>query len=347
MKKCIGILFGGQSSEHPVSLMSTVSVLRNLPEKYETYLVGITKDGKWYHYQGKIENIEDGSWEKDVGNREVILSPNANHHGFYELVNHKIVPIDCLFPVLHGRFGEDGSIQGLCQLNGIPCVSDNMTACAISMDKEFTHIVAERAGIEMAKYLVFHRNHHSSFDEMYKQSEDKFGMPCYVKPSKEGSSFGAHKVHNRKEFEEYCLDAFSYDEKIIVEEFIEGNEVGCAVLGDLVVGVVDEVVVETEMYGYAEKYDGFKTVIYTPTKNLTEKQQKQVIEMGKVIYQAIGCDVMARIDFFASEKRIVFNELNLIPGFTSHSRYPAMFRESGVSYSELLERLIELVCKEK
>lgn len=335
----IAILFGGQSSEHPVSLMSATSVVNNLDKKYEQYLVGITKDGRWYHYLGESSDIENGEWEHHGDNEEVILSANRNHHGFYNLKKQCIDKIDVIFPVLHGRYGEDGTIQGLCQLAGIKMISNSLANNAISMDKEFTHIICESYGIKMAKYLAVKKGDNYTFESL----KDKLGLPMYVKPAREGSSFGAHKIKNKDDFIKYTNDAFNYDSKILYEEFIDGNEVGYAYLPSDDSAKVYEVIVDTEMYGYDEKYNGYKTNIYYPAKTLSQQQQDEVVEISKKIAKIMECDVLARIDFFASSKGLIFNELNTIPGFTSHSLYPAMFNAAGVNATELLNKLIDLV----
>ena len=344
----LAVLFGGQSHEHPVSLMSATSVLNNLDKKYDVFMVGITMDGRWYHFQGEIDEIANDTWENNPDNEEVILSTSPQAHGFYLLNQHRYEYVDAIFPVLHGRGGEDGTIQGLCQLNGIPCVSCDLTSSAIAMDKEYTHIICEAYGIPMAKYRVLHRSHHAEYPELFNELSQSLGLPFYVKPSKEGSSFGAHKVEDYNHFVVFVEDAFHYDEKILAEEFISGTEVGCAILGEDKTGVVYEVVVETEMYGFAEKYDGYKTNIYYPSINLSQHQMDIVKELSLKVYHALGCTVMGRADFFASENgRIIFNEINLIPGFTSHSLYPSMFIADGMDYTTLLNELIEIVLPEE
>ena len=340
----LAVLFGGQSHEHPVSLMSVTSVLNNLDKKYDVYMVGITASGCWYHYSGPVSDIENGDWEKHPDNTEIILSTNPEHHGFYEIENNKYVYVHVVLPILHGRNGEDGTIQGLCQLANIPCVSCDLTSSAMAMDKEFTHLIAESYGVPMAKYVALHRRDYHNPDELYDRLVKMLGLPFYVKPSKEGSSFGAHKISNHEDFVKGFDDAFKYDDKILAEEFISGTEVGCGIMGDDTVGEVFEIVVETEMYGYAEKYDGYKTNIYVPTKNLSKEQEEEVKRLSKVVYKALGCDVLGRADFFASD-RIIFNEINLIPGFTSHSLYPASFKGAGMDYTTLLNNLIDIALK--
>ncbi len=347
MAKKIAVLFGGQASEHPVSLMSAYSVLNNLDhEKFEAYMVGITKDGVWYHFTGDINELDKDNWEKNPNNQQVILSPSPAHHGFYNMATGGVDYVDAVFPVLHGKYGEDGSVQGLCVLNGIPCVSSNMTSCANSMDKVITHVLCENAGIPMAKYRVLYRNESYDLESLYREVEKELLIPCYVKPAREGSSFGAHKINNYTDFVNYIADAFSYDEKILLEEFIEGTEVGVGVLGEETSECVYEVIVETEMYGFSEKYDGYKTNIYYPAKNLTKQQCEEVRTLGSKIAHVLNCDVLARVDFFNSPKGFIFIEANLIPGFTSHSLYPAMFQHSGLTYTDLLTKLIGLVLKD-
>ncbi|MBO4538575.1 MAG: D-alanine--D-alanine ligase, partial [Erysipelotrichaceae bacterium] len=318
--KMIAVLFGGQANEHPVSLMSAASILRNMPAWYDTYLVGITRDGRWYHYTGPIDDIENGKWEENENNEEVILSPNTDHHGFYQPASGTVQRVDAVFPVLHGRYGEDGTVQGLCQLNGIPFVSCTMTPSALVMDKQFTHIVCENAGIKMAKYMILRRFENYDLEEMFHEVEYRLGLPCYVKPVCEGSSFGAHKVSNLMQFEEYVADAFSYDDKILIEEFVDGYEVGAGVMGyegNVEAGEVFEIIVSSEMYGYAEKYDGYKTVINTPAKSLSRELMERIKSEAIRIYRLLDCDLFARVDFFYGSKGLVFNEVNSIPGFTS------------------------------
>ncbi|MCR5066730.1 MAG: D-alanine--D-alanine ligase [Erysipelotrichaceae bacterium] len=348
--KMIAVLFGGQANEHPVSLMSAASILRNMPAWYDTYLVGITRDGRWYHYKGEIDDIENGKWEEHPDNEEVILSPNADHHGFYQLDSHTIQRVDVILPVLHGRHGEDGTVQGLCQLNGIPFVSCSMTSSALVMDKHFTHVICESAGVLMAKYMVLRRHEQYDVEELFHEVEQKLGLPCYVKPVSEGSSFGAHKVSNFMQFQEYLADAFSYDDKILIEEFIDGYEVGAGVMGyggDVKAGEVFEIIVSSEMYGYAEKYEGYKTVINTPAKTISRELQERIQSEAVKIYRLLDCDMLARVDFFYGSKGLVFNEVNSIPGFTSHSLYPASFKAAGMSYSNIIDQLIKLALDRK
>ena len=341
MKTVLAVLFGGQASEHPVSLMSAASMLENLSSEYELYLVGITRDGRWYHYSGPISSIENDQWEQYPDNKAVILSPNRDVHGFVELPDGSIRSVDVIFPLLHGRYGEDGMLPALCELAGIPYVATNMTSSALAMDKHYTHIIAESAGIPMARWIVMERKN-ADLEAARKQAEAEFGYPFYVKPCREGSSFGCHKISSAEEFAEKVSDAFRYDDKILLEEFIDGYEVGAGVMGYDTVGEVFEIIVASEMYGFAEKYDGFKTVINTPATTLSADRMAQIRQQALKLHRLFGCDIMSRVDFFMSSKGLIFNEINTMPGFTSHSLFPASFRAQGWSYQDLLDKLIEL-----
>ena len=336
----IALLFGGQSHEHPVSLMSAKTVIDTLKNKYELYLVGITLDGDWYHYQGDASDFTNDEWVKHPLNERVILSPSPSHHGFYNLTTNQIDYVDVVLPVIHGRGGEDGTIQGICQLANLPVVSDDNVVCALAIDKEYTHIICESYGVPMAKYRVLHYAEVNIDKHTYHSIIEELGLPFYVKPSREGSSFGAHKVSNYDQFVEYLNDAFSYDEKVLAEEFIPGTEVGCGVMLDHKCGSVFEIVVETEMYGYTEKYDGYKTSIHVPAINLDEAQMKEVRRLSRLVYQALGCKVYGRADFFNSNGKIIFCEINMIPGYTSHSLFPQSLNHAGISNEEIWDSLI-------
>jgi len=337
----VAIIFGGVSTEYQVSMMSVTSVLKNIDPKYDLYLVGITKDGTWYHFTGTFEEIENDTWFNNPNNEEVLLSTNPADHGFYQKEQKNVQYVDLVYPLILGRGGEDGCIPALCQLAKIPFVSCDMTSCALSMDKEFTHIICEANGIKMAKYVCFKKEFDNDYEAMYQECNEKLGFPCFIKPSKEGSSFGCHKVRTHDEFITGIQDAYKYDRKIIVEELMNGTEVGAGVLGNNVVGEVFEIVVETDMYGYQEKYFGYKTNIYTPAKTLSKQQQDEVKNLSLKINKILDCHVLARMDFFNSSKGLIFNELNTIPGFTSHSLYPASFLATGITYRKLIDNLIE------
>lgn len=344
----VAVLFGGQSSEHSVSLMSAASVLENFPQGYEKYLVGITTDGRWYHFKGEVSELADDKWQDNPDNEEVILSPSANHHGFYQLKSGSVEYVDVIYPILHGRYAEDGTLSGVCQLAGIPIVACNLTSSALTMDKEYTHVIAGSNGIKMAKYIVLRREEQYDYDALFAKVQQELGLPCYVKPTCEGSSYGAHKINDRQHFEEYIQDAFSYDRKILLEEFIDGYEVGAGIMGKDDVGEVFEIIVHSEMYGFEEKYEGYATEINTPALSLNQQQVEEIKETSLKIYQMFDCDLLSRVDFFMSKtKGLVFLEVNSLPGFTSHSLFPASFKAKGLTYSQIIDRLIKLALKER
>lgn len=343
-KKKIGIIFGGCSSEYPVSIHSAYSVMKNLDEeKYEQYLIGITQDGIWYLYQGDVDLIPEDKWQgHDCVN--AIISPSRDRKGIiiYGEGNQgeSFIPLDFVFPVLHGKNGEDGTIQGLLNMAGIPIIGCGMESSAICMDKDLSHLLAEKAGIRVPKSLSL-RNWD---DEQNHMEEIKsLGYPMFVKPSKAGSSFGITKVHGEDQLIDAIKEAFKYDDVIIFEENIDGFEVGCAVMGidDILVSPVDEIELFVDWFDYDEKYTQFKSKIHIPAR-IDDDTSEKVRKAAKIVYKALGCDSFARVDIFLTpEKDIIFNEANTIPGLTDHSRFPSMAKAMGISYPDLLEKLIQ------
>lgn len=230
----VAVLFGGVSSEHEISLMSVQSVLRNMPEDYEVLTIGITKDGRWVEYTGSIDEITDQKWEQDKNLRTAVVSPDRSHKGILLIDKEQVtvVPVDICFPVLHGKHGEDGTIQGLFQLAGIPFVGCNMISSANCMDKEMTHTILEANGIKMAKWVIVNGEKMNDFENFAKDAEEKLGYPMFVKPANAGSSVGVGKAHNREELKFACETALKEDYKAVVEECIEMQEVETAVLGN-------------------------------------------------------------------------------------------------------------------
>ena len=228
----VAVLFGGVSSEHEISLMSVQSVLRNMPEDYEVLTIGITKDGRWVEYTGSIDEITDQKWEQDQNLRTAVVSPDRSHKGILLIDKDQVtvVPVDICFPVLHGKHGEDGTIQGLFQLAEIPFVGCNMISSANCMDKEMTHTILEANGIKMAKWVIVNGEKMNDFENFAKDAEEKLGYPMFVKPANAGSSVGVGKAHNREELKSACETALKEDYKAVVEECIEMQEVETAVL---------------------------------------------------------------------------------------------------------------------
>lgn len=346
----LAVIFGGKSSEYPVSLHSTGSLLSQIrADNYEIVRIGITKEGTWFQYFGPIEDIEHDRWIKHPQNREVVLSCSNTHKGFLALKDdhsYELVPVDCIFPVLHGKNGEDGTIQGLFELSGIPYVGCGPMSSAICMDKEMTHIICEHAGIPCAPYMAVYQQDVSDEQKLYEQAKEKLGVPFFMKPCNAGSSFGVHKVHSFEEFQKDLSDAFYHDGKgkVIFEATITGFEIGCAVMGneDIQSGSVDEIEIKDEFFDYEGKYEMRNSAIYCPAR-ISPALFQQAQAMAKQAYRAMNCAGMTRVDMFVTdEETIVFNELNTIPGFTATSRYPTMMKEAGLLFPDLIDQLIQL-----
>lgn len=347
-KTRVAVLFGGVSSEHEISLLSVESVLANLPDKYEVLRIGITKDGRWVEYTGKNDEITSQKWEHDPTLRTAIVSPDRAKKGVLLLSNAgwELVPVDICFPVLHGKHGEDGTIQGLFQLAGIPFVGCNMISSANCMDKEMTHTILEAHGIKMAKWTIVNQEKMEHFEEFAREAEEKLGYPMFVKPANAGSSVGVGKAHNREQLLAACQTALKEDYKAVVEECIEMQEVETAVLGNAhpqAAGVVGELVPVVEFYTYEAKYIDGTTELHIPGR-VSEETSRKLRQTAEKAFAAIGCEGFARIDFFVrkGDGEVILNEINTIPGFTSISMYPKLWDYCGVQYPELLDRLIQL-----
>ena len=348
MKKIkIAIIFGGHSSEYGVSLQSAYSVISHLnEEKYEKILMGITKQGEWYRFYGSPEKIRSDQW---MGTECVpaILSPSREVHGIIEFAENGIKQtyVDVAFPILHGKYGEDGTVQGLIELAGIPLVGCDTLSSALCMDKQKSHKLVDMVGIKTAKSLVFDH----TFNEVdLVKNVRKLQYPLFVKPLRAGSSFGITKVFEEVSLMEAVRRAYEYDSQIIVEEEIDGFEVGCAVLGNqrLIVGEVDEIELENGFFDFTEKYTLKSSKIHMPAR-LPMDLAIRIKQMAVKIYEALGCRGFARVDMFLTEEgEIVFNEVNTIPGFTSHSRYPNMLKGIGYSFENIIDELVRLAMEE-
>ena len=340
MKKIL-VLFGGCSSEYVVSLQSAYSVLRHMDrERYRPIPVGITQAGDWFLYTGKWEATPAGTWQDCL---PAAVSPNRRDHGLlvWRRGGMEIIPLDGAFPVLHGKNGEDGTVQGLLELAGIPVVGCGTLASALCMDKDRAHQLAALAGIRVPRSHVFHSS--DDFSRIA-QAAEELGYPVFVKPVRAGSSFGITKVSGPEELPAAMEEAFRHDSAVILEETIPGFEVGCAVMGneELTVGLVDEIALSEGFFNYEEKYTLKTSAIHCPARIPPEKAA-EIQAAAKTIYRALDCRVFARVDLFLTpDGEIVFNEVNTIPGFTAHSRYPSMMQGIGISFGELVTRLIEL-----
>lgn len=346
--KNILVVFGGCSSEHDVSTVSAKSVLTNISkDKYNIYMMGISKDGKWYLYEGDVEKLPNDEWLNTDKITPAIVSPDRGVHGISIFRNEKVenIYIDVAFPVLHGKNGEDGTMQGLFQLAGIPFVGCDATSSAISMDKILTNTVADKNGIAQAAWVYITRYDYEAGNKSLEDIADKLGYPIFVKPANAGSSVGISKAHNHDELVAALELAFVHDDRVLFEEFIDGFEVECAVLGNdtVMTGVVGQIVPANEFYDYNAKYDNAASVLNIPAA-VSEEVREAVAGQAVRTFKALGGSGFSRVDFFVrkSDEKIMFNEINTIPGFTSISMYPKMIEAAGISYADLCDKLIEL-----
>lgn len=345
MKKIkLACLFGGASSEYEVSLVSASSVIRHInKEKYEIIKIGITRKGDLYLYEGDIESIEKDRWLNKAYCKKVTFSVNRSDHGIIVLEGNKekIIKIDIVFPILHGRNGEDGRLQGLFELSGIKYVGCDMLSSSLCMNKYLAHELVRMHDITVPKTYLFDVN--DTYNQIEKKIEN-LNYPIFVKPLRAGSSFGITKVKAQSELSGAITKAFNYDSKIVIEENIDGFEVGCAILGinDLIIGEVDEIEIQDGFFDYEEKYTLKTSKIHLPAR--IEKEERERIKIvATKIYKILGCTSFARVDmFYTKDKKIVFNEVNTIPGFTSHSRYPSMLKMTGLDFSEIIDKLISM-----
>lgn len=361
-KKRVAVIFGGQSSEHEVSRVSAQSVIQNMDkQKYDIVMLGISKDGEWLTYNGPINKIASGEWEalareqmsarlltaqKQEEGKTGQLAPVKSARNI--LSEEGKAPIDVIFPVLHGCNGEDGTIQGLFELAGIPYVGCGVLGSAVGMDKAYTKIIFEKEGLPQGDYVVFSRKEIcNKLDEVIAKVEERLTYPCFVKPSNAGSSVGVSKAENREQLIKGLDIAAKNDRRILVEEFINGREIECAVLGndEPIASTVGEVVPCNDFYDYEAKYrmgDSSKVVI--PAENLSEETVQKIREYAVRAFKCLDCAGLSRVDFFVHKEtgEIYINEINTLPGFTQISMYPKLWDKSGIPYAELIDRLIEL-----
>ena len=342
-RKRIAILFGGCSPEYGVSLQSAYSVITHLDrEKYEPVLIGISNAGDWSQYVGEIEKILIDTWCNEEDCIPVVVSPNRTVHGIVTIKNGKIreTHIDAVFPVLHGKNGEDGTVQGMFELAGIPVVGCGVLSSALCMDKDRAHKLVQAAGISVPQSFVLQSG--GDAETAIRQAE-RIGYPLFVKPVGAGSSYGITKVTGRNQLPEALKLAFSYDSTVIVEECISGFEVGCAVLENdgFVVGEVDEIELENGFFDFTEKYTLKTSSIHVPARISAEKAG-EIKETAKLIFKTLDCRGFARVDMFLDDTgRIVFNEVNTIPGFTTHSRFPNMMKAAGISLEQVISMAVD------
>ncbi|MBQ3924680.1 MAG: D-alanine--D-alanine ligase [Firmicutes bacterium] len=345
------ILFGGTSPEHEVSRNSAAAMVKHIDmDRFDVLKIGITKEGRWFLTDALPEEMADGRWETHESNKEAIVSPDRSVHGI--VCEGENIRIDCVFPMFHGECGEDGTIQGLFEIAGLPYVGAGVGSSACSMDKSLTKILAARTGVRQAAYYLIHRQDFiTKTVEIIDDIEKKLGgkYPMFVKPASTGSSVGISKVNDRTELFEGIKEALCYGPKVLVEEMISGREFETAVLGNAEprAAKVGEVISAQEFYTYEAKYSTTlqKTQIVT---DVAEEKLDEFRDWAVKIYKEMGCAGMARVDFFYEDGtgEVVFNELNTIPGFTPTSMYPQMWQATGLEYHELISKLIDLAMEE-
>ena len=369
-KTAVCVLFGGASSEYEVSLRSAAAVLQNIDrEAFAVYMLGITREGRWLYYDGPILLIEKDIWHTSAYARPAILSPDRGEQGILLLprtgrepysrqIRHRLIagadsmpdddglrvlPVDVVFPVLHGKNGEDGTVQGLLELAGLPYVGSGVLGSAGCMDKEVTHIILQSAGIKKAKLLAVRPEQMQDLQVLEAKLSSELGYPMFVKPANAGSSVGITKVKTAADLQAALALAFCHDSKAVVEQSVTGQEIECAVMGNdapIAAEVLGEVIPTHEFYDYAGKYLDDSTAQCIPA-GISRDLAEEVRAVAVRAYRLMGCAGLARVDFFVrGSGDVVLNEINTIPGFTSISMYAKLFVASGVPYSDIITRLI-------
>lgn len=356
-KKNICVIFGGQSSEHDVSLVSATFVMAHVdPARFNLYPVGITRDGRWFLYSGPIEKVKDGTWQEESFCQKAFIVPDTSFHGLVVLTGSPDRPVeqirlDAAFPVLHGRNGEDGTVQGLFELAAIPYVGCGVAASANAMDKVFSRTIFDAAGIPQARWL-WSRSADYQLDPSAEicKIEQQFTYPVFVKPANAGSSVGVSKAKNREALGAALTKAFEHDSKAVIEEFIDGREIEIAVLGGNppIVSSCGEIIPANEFYDYEAKYHNAASRSILPAE-ISEEQYAEIKEYALRTFAAIDGAGLSRIDFFISRKdgRVLLNEINTLPGFTAISMYPKLMEHAGIPSTDLVTRLIELALNQQ
>lgn len=350
----LAVIFGGKSTEHDVSITSGTSVIKNLnKEKYNIFPIYIDENGKWYEYKKQINEIEIIPVGEKIEEKTEI-----------ENVMEFLKKMDCIFPVLHGLYGEDGTIQGLFELLNIPYVGCGVLSSSISMDKVYTKILFDKAEINQADYIYvkkvddeyihidnkFNEKIYKNIEELIEIIEEKINYPIFVKPSNSGSSVGVNKATNKKELKEAIICAGQFDKKILIEQGINGREIECAVFGeqDVIASCVGEVLSAEDFYSFDSKYKNSESRTQIPV-NIDSEIAEEIRCLAKKIFKIVDGKGLSRVDFFVEREtnKIYINEINTMPGFTEISMYPKLFEKTGIKYSEILDKLIDIAIKGK
>lgn len=334
----VGVIFGGRSEEHLISVKSAQQVARNLDtERYEPFYIGITKSGAWKLCDGPEADWEEGS------RRQALLSPDSSVPGLLVLEQGRYgtIGLDVVLPVLHGKLGEDGAIQGLLELSGIPYAGCDVQSSALCMDKSLAYGVARSAGIATPDFWTV-----SATEDI---DAGRLTYPVFVKPARSGSSFGVSKVSRKEELPSAVETARRYDSKVLIEEAVVGDEVGCAILGndpDLIAGEADRIALSHgffKIHQEAEPESGSENSTAIVPADISAESRVLVQETAKAVYRALGCRGLSRVDLFLKEDgKVVLNEVNTLPGLTSYSRYPRMMKAAGIPLSEVIDRVVAL-----
>ena len=326
MKKKVVLIFGGNSYEHEVSIKSARSIMKYInKDKYEIKLIYIDKMGKW-----------------------LLCNDISNLDNLIELSDFKILEwCDIAFPILHGNYGEDGKIQGLFEMLGVKYVGCNLISSAICMDKVFTKIILDKIGVANAKYIIVNKNDYD-LNNTLKNIKENIGYPCFIKPANAGSSIGISKIYHESELDKNIKEAFKYDKKILIEEYIQGREVEVGILGndEIIVSNIGEIKPGDDFYSYDAKYNSKESIVKVPIV-LKEEIENKIKEYAKKAYKFLECSGLSRIDFFIQNgtNKIYLNEINTMPGFTNISMYPVLFDNIGIKYDVLIDKLIDLAKK--
>ena len=344
----VGILFGGRSAEHEVSLQSARNIVDAIDKnKYEIVLIGIDKEGGWHLDAGSrflLQTTESDLPDLSTGGENLAMVPGKQGEQLV-LLSGRQTPgsLDVVFPILHGPFGEDGTVQGLLKLANIPFVGAGVLGSAVGMDKDVMKRLLRDAEIPIARFITLQK--YSANEVAFEDARNQLGLPLFIKPANLGSSVGIHKVRDREEFDRAVQDAFKYDNKVLIEECIVGREIECSVLGNdqPMASVLGEILPSHEFYSYEAKYlDENGAVLEIPAK-LPQEISDRIRQTAIQTFSALCCEGMARVDFFLRNgEEIIVNEINTIPGFTRISMYPKLWEASGLPYSELIDKLISL-----
>ena len=349
-KMCVALLFGGMSSEHEVSCVSVGNFVRNIDRsKYEVLTVGITKEGRWLYTEATAEQMADGSWEELPGNMPCVISPDRADHGMILFTPDGRVEkmhLDVVIPVLHGLWGEDGTVQGLLELAGIAYVGCGVLASSVCMDKAVANALFEANGVPHTKWVAANRwEIEKDLEGVCAGVEQKLGWPVFVKPANAGSSVGISKVSNQEELKAAIALALENDRKVVFEAFVDGQEVECAVIGSdpAVATRPGEILAGAEFYTYDDKYKNGVSQTVIPA-HLPEAKLDEVKTYAAMAYTALNCEGLARCDFFVEKNtgRVMINEINTFPGFTPISMYPKLMEHEGLPVPQLIDRLIAL-----